>query len=193
MCVPDDPATCAAVDCGPGYDCVEVCDAMAPTAGGLVPPGQCYPQCVPVGGGGDPGACTGQVLCNALPPACPANTTPGILNGCWTGYCIPNADCGPLDPGTCGQAACATLPPACPANTVPGVKNGCWSGYCIPQSACATATCETLTTEAACASRADCTPVYSGGNCTCYPGGCTCEDLTFARCETWGMVQPLPL
>jgi len=187
VCVPDEPS-CAAVDCGPGYTCIETCTGMDPTpsGGGAVPPGQCYAQCVP-SGGGNPGSCTGQVLCDALPPACPANTTAGRENGCWTGYCIPNSACGPNDPGSCdGVTVCAVPPPACPSGTVAGVLNGCWSGYCIPQSACPVAACETLTTENACLARPECTPVYGGSNCTCSPGGgCTCETLTYERCETW--------
>ncbi|MDB4960408.1 MAG: hypothetical protein JWP01_407 [Myxococcales bacterium] len=194
VCVPDSNA-CAATDCAPGYDCVEVCDAMDPTnpmsGGGLVP-GHCYGQCVPSGGGGgNPGSCTGEIACDALPPACPANTTAGRENGCWTGYCIPNTACGPNDPGSCtGTAICATPPPACPAGTVAGLGNGCWTGFCIPADSCPQASCEALTTENACANRADCTSVYSGGDCTCTPNGCTCNDLTFARCETWGTVMP---
>lgn len=31
--------------------------------------------------------------CLSLPPACPSNTTPGVLNGCWTGSCIPDGHC----------------------------------------------------------------------------------------------------
>jgi len=39
------------------------------------------------------GTCHGQVACRAEPPTCPANTTPGVANGCWTGSCIPNSVC----------------------------------------------------------------------------------------------------
>lgn len=188
VCVPDEPS-CNTIDCGPGYTCIETCTGMDPTAGsggGAVPPGQCYGQCVP-DGTGDPGSCYGDVLCDSLPPACPANTTAGRANGCWTGYCIPNTACGPNDPGSCdGQVACATPPPACPSGTVAGRLNGCWSGFCIPQSSCPMVACESLTSEMSCLARPECTPVYGGSNCTCAPnGGCTCEDLTYERCETW--------
>ncbi|HVK87573.1 MAG TPA: hypothetical protein VM513_25825 [Kofleriaceae bacterium] len=186
-CVPDGN-TCASTLCGPGTECVEVCEGGTPTDGGMMVPGVCYATCVPIGGGGDPGQCTGPVACDAAPPACPSGTVAGILNACWSGYCIPEADCGPHDPGTCGQAACATPPPACPAGTVAGVSNGCWSGYCIPQASCPQAPCEQLTDEASCTARGDCNAVYTGDNCTCSPWGCTCEDLTFARCESaWVM------
>lgn len=188
MCVPDG-ASCAAVDCAPGYECVEVCDQMDPTTTNCgVFPGQCYPTCVPVNGGGDPGECTGPVNCFANPPACPANTVPGIRNGCWTGYCIPENDCGPNDPGTCDPAICAVAGPGCPAGTTPGVKNGCYTGYCIPDASCPAPSCESLTTEAQCTQQAACTPVYTGDDCTCYPGGCSCETLVFDRCETLGVM-----
>ena len=191
MCVPDS-YSCAAVDCGPGYTCVEQCNTMDPTAGGMLPPGECYPTCVPTTTG-DPGACTGPVNCLTGEPACPTGTVAGILDGCWTGYCIPEAACGPSDPGTCGEPLCDEAPPACPAGTVPGVgASSCWSGYCIPESACPAALCEALTTESACAARFDCTAVYTGDNCTCTPNGCSCTDLAFARCESWGD-QPMPL
>ena len=49
-------------------------------------------------------SCTGRTIdvqtCGAA-VSCPANTTPGIANGCWTGYCIPNAACGSPNPGEC--------------------------------------------------------------------------------------------
>jgi hypothetical protein len=39
------------------------------------------------------GTCDAPVSCRSLPPSCPANTTPGVASGCWTGSCIPNALC----------------------------------------------------------------------------------------------------
>ena len=43
--------------------------------------------------GANPGTCKGNVACDALPPPCPANTTPGIDGLCWSGFCIPNDIC----------------------------------------------------------------------------------------------------
>lgn len=175
VCVPDQ--TCASVDCGPGYTCAETCDAAS---------GQCYPSCYP-SGPTDPGSCTGAISCETPTPACPANTVPGIENGCYTGFCIPLSACGPADPGSCDKTGvtCAIAAPACPANTVPGVTNGCWSGFCIPTSTCPVPACETVTDEATCQSRSDCEPVYDGQGCTCTPdGACTCQSESFARCET---------
>lgn len=39
------------------------------------------------------GTCLGVVSCRQVAPTCPANTTPGVANGCWTGSCIPNSVC----------------------------------------------------------------------------------------------------
>ncbi|HEY6033803.1 MAG TPA: hypothetical protein VIV58_06075 [Kofleriaceae bacterium] len=147
----------------------------------------CAPTCVPDAGWGE---CTGQITCNSAPPACPANTTAGIANGCWTGYCIPSSACGTPNPGTCyDTVTCGSAPPACPSGTLPGVVNGCWSGYCIPTASCEQPACETLASEAACSARADCTPVYTGTDCTCtMTGGCTCATETYAKCETGWML-----
>lgn len=44
----------------------------------------------------DPGSCVGTVTCNETPPDCPTGTLPGIRNACYTGYCIPYAQCDQL-------------------------------------------------------------------------------------------------
>ena len=52
---------------------------------------------------------------------------------------------------------------------------------------------KTLTTQNACDTRSDCTSVFEGDDCTCYPGGyCECAILTWDHCETVGGV-PMPL
>lgn len=131
---------CAGVDCGAGQHCESECFPCDPPAGddAYGCDNTCEPVCVadppPPN---DPGTCDGEVWCDvAALPACPDGTTPGIANGCYTGYCIPLADCDPKDPGTCDGAVCNLAPPACPDGTVPGVKDGCWSGYCIPTASC---------------------------------------------------------
>jgi hypothetical protein len=93
------------------------------------------------------------------------------------------------DPGTCyGPVTCESPSPLCPAGTTAGISNGCYTGFCIPLSQCEPAACETLPTEAACANRSDCTPVYIGMNCTCTPNnGCHCETQTYDRCESLAM------
>lgn len=176
-CVPD-ASSCALIDCGPGYECVESC---ALSSNGTY---YCESTCIP-SNNGDPGSCYGNVACDALPPACPSGTTPGIKDLCWTGYCIPNAACGPNDPGECyGDVNCFANPPACPTGTTAGVLNGCWTGYCIPDGQCAAPACATLSSEQACTARADCAPIYQGTNCECTANGCTCETLSYERCES---------
>jgi hypothetical protein len=184
------PATsgCDLIDCAPGYHCEVTCrdepGCREGPDGGCAPP-ICDVTCVPDGSTGPVGECTGETFCPTLPPACPQGTTPGIANGCWTGYCIPLAACG-HDPGEChGDVACDSLPPACPAGTVPGIDGACWSGYCIPEAACEPEACEDLASEQACRVRTDCAPVYEGQDCTCRPGGgCECREHVYARCET---------
>lgn len=175
-CVSD--TTCDTVNCGPGSQCVQQCDAF----------NGCTPTCVPTTT--DPGSCTGTISCNSGPPTCPANTTPGIANGCWSGYCIPNAECGAHDPGQCyAPVTCNSAPPSCPSGTLAGVTNGCYSGYCIPTYGCELPACEALGSENACDARSDCTPVYTGTDCTCTLNGCTCATETYSRCES--LMMPL--
>jgi hypothetical protein len=194
MCVPD-TNPCDLVDCAQGFTCIETCTGMSPMLGGCgdgtTPPGSCTAQCVATPG--NPGTCNGPVTCQIATPACPTGTSPGAINGCWSGYCIPDGECGMPDPGTCDPiTTCAIPPPNCPTNTVAGTRNGCYSGYCIPQGECSLP-CESETTETSCEGRSDCIPVYQGDNCTCYPGYCTCESETFERCESGMTPQPLPV
>ena len=80
--------------CSRHDDCVAVHEIGAPIGG--------FASCQPEQGMQDPGSCVGEVTCDALPPNCPSGTIPGRRNGCWTGYCIPQADCDQLP-------ACTTL------------------------------------------------------------------------------------
>jgi hypothetical protein len=119
--------------CAEHHDCASLMTPSAAKDGTLS-----FDQCIEVSTANvGPGECTGLVTCRTPPPACPTQTTPGIWNGCWTGYCIPLATCG-HDAGTCKNATCASQPPACPSGTVPGVSmyDGCWTGYCIPIDQC---------------------------------------------------------
>ena len=149
---------------------------------GACPPNTCYGVCVTH----DPGTCVDNtgLGCASASPACPSGTTPGMRDGCYTGYCIPLADCGNVrNPGTCGSATCTTAAPHCPSGTSPGVTNGCWSGYCIPLGDCTVAGCSAIATESACIARSDCEAVYEGDNCTCDPN-CSCQTLTYAGCQS---------
>lgn len=189
-CVPQQWG-CEAVDCAPGYHCEMQCYPCDSTDPDVPCDSYCETICVP----DVPWTCDDGTVCpegTHCETRCdgmdcpPGETCPEV---CWT-ECVPDA------PGTCdGEVLCDSLPPACPDGTVPGIANGCWTGYCIPVEDCGTAVaCETLATEAECASRADCVPVYQGYGCTCYPdSSCTCEIWEYQRCETGGgVVEPMP-
>jgi len=49
--------------------------------------------CGPEGRGA--GRCFDQAACDRTPPVCPAGTTPGVADGCFTDVCIPNSLCEP--------------------------------------------------------------------------------------------------
>jgi hypothetical protein len=50
-----------------------------------------FALCMPEGS--SPGRCFDQAVCGAPQPACPAGTTAGVINGCFSGVCIPNDLC----------------------------------------------------------------------------------------------------
>jgi hypothetical protein len=85
----------------------------------------------------DPGQCSGQVTCNLAPPQCPTGTTPGIEDGCYTGYCIPLVDCAPTDCASLTDETSCTARSDCEA-----VYTG--SDCTCDDSGC---TCTTLTFE----------------------------------------------
>src|SRR5690606_19930871 len=43
-----------------------------------------------------PGSCVGEVACDQAEPVCPPGTIAGRTAACWTGYCIPHAQCDSL-------------------------------------------------------------------------------------------------
>ncbi len=111
---------------------------------------------------------------------------PGGGSSC-TPMCVPDDEhgCAVIDcgPGFECVDTCDTLEP-----TTGGTFPGHCTGTCV-----ALAACETLATENGCDARNDCTSVFSGEDCTCYPGGyCECQILTWDHCETLGAV-PMPL
>lgn len=112
----------------------------------------------------------------------------GVLTTQCTPMCVPDSNgCAAITcaPGYECVETCDTMPPS-------AAEGGCFPGQC--EASCVpTTACEMLTTEGACDARSDCTSVYSGDDCTCYPGGyCECAILTWDHCESLGVV-PMPL
>ena len=152
-----------------------------------------FERCIPEKGScegagcGDPGSCEGEAECDALPPECPTGTAPGIVDGCWSGYCIPLADCGDgdPDPGTCyGEVVEGEVAPECPAGTTPGIAQGYYTGYCIPLDRCEAApACSEIQAEATCIAREDCTALYQGVGCECVGDACSCDEWVWTSCE----------
>jgi hypothetical protein len=102
---------------------------------------------------------------------CYGTKADGTMSTC-EAVCVADVGCEAVDcaPGyTCTQACY----PDANGQTTCGPA-------CVPE----TLACETLTTESACIARNDCVPVYDGQDCTCYPDGCTCQVLTYERCQT---------
>jgi hypothetical protein len=199
VCVPNYDS-CEAIDCGEGYECQKLCygcddgDPACDVAGPW-----CEPTCVPI----EPASCDAidcgpgahcELQCYPTDPDDPS-VPPGPMDECFP-VCVPDAPvCDDLilcAPGThCEQVCVAECtpdgecgPPVC-------------TEECVPDGP--TETCESLATEEACAARPDCTPVYTGEDCVCYPWGCVCENLEYERCETiWfddpatGLSTPLP-
>lgn len=143
-CVDETP--CSDTPCSLGETCVERCPPAAP--GG---PARCDATCELVDPG-DPGICGGAVTCAASPPSCPAGTTAGVGDGCYTGYCIPLTACSGGSPGSCAREDSQQRAPACPASTAAGMIGDAYTGYCIPLAACggsSLGTCEPATGGAA--------------------------------------------
>ncbi len=78
---PTPAGVCLDVECGTGTACALTCDAG----------GACSTLCV---AGAKLGTCDStSVTCNAAPPTCPVDTVPGVLDQCWTGFCLLQTDC----------------------------------------------------------------------------------------------------
>ncbi len=190
---------CAAALCAEGTHCEENCMACPPGAD-CAENLWCQVECVP-DQGHNPGECFGEVACDAMPPACPAGAVPGILNLCWSGFCIPEEACDPVDPGTCfGPVTDDQQAPACPDGTTPGVLDWRYTGFCIPLWACETVGgCESFNTLEGClspeATDLACAPTFVGTDCSCDAAGvCTCANLEFDVCvSTSGGCENAPM
>lgn len=165
-CGSDERCTAGYEECGPPEGCQD----------GMGCPDVCTGHCVPKQSSCDlidcgPGSrceeqCkvgpNGQVFCE---PVCVSNTTCAAVD-CGPGYhCVETCTApNPMDPNTPGCGECS---PQCVPNEQPVM-------------------CEEISDETQCHARGDCTPVYDGQDCTCYPDGCTCNILTFERCQSGG-------
>lgn len=101
-CFALDSAPDPSVDCfaaRDGWTCSRsaACTALHDTAVSCPDNGeQCarpFALCVQEGTG--PGHCRDDATCERVAPSCPAGTTPGVANSCYTGACIPLALCEP--------------------------------------------------------------------------------------------------
>ncbi|MEZ4366812.1 MAG: Dickkopf N-terminal cysteine-rich domain-containing protein [Kofleriaceae bacterium] len=200
-------------DCGPGFLCDEARNSCDPDggSGACTADYQCGPgyscsagACVPTTCDSDDD-CAAGCYCDPTQP----NTFGGCAESCYCstdaeavagGYgwcdeerstCMPGTD---PDAGTCtGELTCNLGAPTCPAAQVPLIKDGCYTGECVAIESCeAPPACEVLNTEGLCLVRSECTPVYTGTNCTnsggtsCQAGdaGCTCQNYSFDECRT---------
>lgn len=170
-----DPNTGICQAWGGDYDCPDSCGPcpLAPSTP-LPDWGMCYSACE----GLDETSCRDTSGCYAAYLNDPANDGGPKFWGCWA-----TAPSGPV------QGSCTNLDAyECSRH------DDCTATYessttqlnkfigCAPEVV--PVACETLATEAACTDRPDCTPVYDGDQCTCYPDGCDCEILTYTHCET---------
>jgi hypothetical protein len=191
-CVPDFN-TCDAVDCGPGYHCEELCFPCDPLPDGTgCEDGPfCEPQCVPdVTPTCDGVDCGPDAYCElqCYPPDPGDPTDPPTMDECYP-VCVPisGGSCDDIvcGPGTHCEETCivsdCTPDGVCPPPF-------CY-GECVPDTP--VDSCESLATESECVARPDCVPVYLGDDCTCYPWGCECAVLTYERCETGFIMDPM--
>ncbi len=85
----DEKVVCtSSTDCGSGSSCTTETQQECLSHGG---DDVCYGYCEP--NSQDPGSCVGEVACDLPEPACPDGTIAGRDADCWTGYCIPVAEC----------------------------------------------------------------------------------------------------
>ena len=121
--------------CATHADCASFMELDAATGGETFSYCGAAPATTPL----DPGVCDQSgVHCNLAPPACPVNTVPGVLDSCWSGYCIPTAAC-PV------PAACETLTTEAACVARAGDCHAVYAGMnctCTPDGTC---TCQSET------------------------------------------------
>ncbi|ACY17724.1 hypothetical protein [Haliangium ochraceum] len=159
------PAPCTSnEECGEGCycdfatgSCVEagLCETDEQCADGLV----CEVErnsCVPADSEPpfDPGSCEGEVLCDGLPPECGDDAFPGIADGCYTGACIPAADCEREPEPSCESLADEDI--------------------CLERADC---TATYVGVNCTCESGVNC-------NCSAEDSACVCERFDFSGCAS---------
>jgi hypothetical protein len=135
-CAPERTGCYGDTECGEGTHCnaADVClpppGAGGPGTGDQVPcPSVCYGYCVP-DEPIDPGSCVGEVACDEEPPECPVDTIPGRRNGCWTGFCIPVAQCDSIPAcSTLGETDCVSRSDCAPIYQ--GIDCQCTGTECV--------------------------------------------------------------
>jgi hypothetical protein len=162
----DDRGTCVPAKCTSDDQCLAGC-YCEDTIGECVETGTCTSDaecwdgmtcdearstCVP-GTAEDPGTCDGEITCTEPPPACPPGSTPGIKDGCYTGYCI-------LISTTC-------TPPAPPLEC-PDIAS---EAECFDRDDCVT-----VYAGINCTCGPDC-------SCTGFEAGCVCESFEYFGCD----------
>jgi hypothetical protein len=179
QCIPEGGGSCtSSADCGPGSHCTT-------DDGDCQPP----PGCDPTTGMDCPAVCTGVCVPDGGDVCANIDCGPGA-------HCEPQ--CYPCDQpfpdGSCDKKCEPVCVPdqgcdntVCPDGTTCVQVCGMGPGGCAEcHTECQPSTsCEALADEGSCLSRSDCRAVYKGDDCTCdAAGNCSCNILTYARCET---------
>jgi hypothetical protein len=175
-----DPQTGTCQSFGYPQQCDERC-GPCPEYDQPAPPdwGSCYSKCEGLG----ETQCLGETGCFAAYTDFPTADQAPKFRGCWE-----TAPSGPIHDGSCQalEAQECSRHDNCTAHYVDEHQDGTLTKflYCqnetLPPQPVA---CPMLTTEAACAARTDCTPIYKGEDCTCTPASCDCQVLTYQRCQ----------
>lgn len=174
-------ANSSANTCGMGFECDDR--------------GTCVPQPC-----SNDEMCQEGCYCNEDAGECIETTTCDALGQCSGDFvcdpdrntCVPPGEIGP----TCqGNVTCNTAAPVCPVGSTAVIEDGCYTGQCMVKSSCpdgAPFECSDLNNnENSCISNPDCSPVYTGLNCTspngneCTTGSanCTCQSFEYGYCE----------
>jgi len=187
VCVPDGPG-CSLIDCAPATPASRPARAwtrprvvVAPCRPATAMRSAC-PMAVETRARARARSCA--TRCR---PRARSTRPPGRENGCWTGYCIPNSACGPNDPGSCdGVTVCALPPPACPSGHRRRRAQRLLVGLLHPAERLPGRGLRDADHRERLPRAPRVHPGLRRVQLHLLPGGgCTCETLTYERCETW--------